>query len=166
MPKDLGLLKEEFSYGDAPQYNPTLLKVQQIPSRCIGVDEGGSFVRVVDLKQIDWDKKVLTYEVNYAALGFKSTVKLRLGTYRALLEEVFSEKWLIKYEYDDKNPERLGLPAAYSIFGYSSSTGQYDRFLDKHTLQDKQWGFLRFRSGSGRVFERDTLYFVVIPEER
>jgi hypothetical protein len=141
------------------------LKSYQLPSRCIGINDRGELIRIAQLKNIDWDNKILTYEIDYISFGLKSTVKLRVDTSRALLEEIFPEKWLIKYEYNENYPEYLGLPASYSIFTYSSINKQYE-FVDKHTLHDKQWGFLRFRNNKGKIIERDTLSFIIVPEER
>lgn len=166
-PKDMGVVTEKYLYNTTLEYPQSLLKVYQIPSRCIAVGADGKPVRIADLKVIDWEAMVLIYSIQYPPYGITSVAKFRLGPTRSILEETFPEKWLIQYEYTEKHPEKYGIPGSYSVFAYSPETKTYDRLLDKFTLLQIEWGGRGlFRNIAGKVIERDILYFIVVPEQR
>ena len=145
-PKDMGLAQEKYSYDTASQYMEALLKEYQIPSQCVGLNEAGTPVRVADLNNINWHNKILVYNIRYPVYGLNSIAKFRFSGTRSILEEMFPGKWLVRYEYTKEYPDKYGIPASYSVFAYSHESKQYDIFLDKCTLQEKQWGFLRFKN--------------------
>jgi hypothetical protein len=165
-PRDLGISNEIYSYEEVNEFKSVFLKMLRLPSRCESVNASGDRVRIARLKEFDQKNRILTYEVDYPVWGLKSLAKLRLATYRAILEELFPTKWLIKYEYNSEYPQKLGVPYSYSIYSYSSERNAYDNLVNKYTLQQKRSGILRFRDSKGRIIDRDVLYFIVIPDER
>jgi hypothetical protein len=165
-PTDMGISREKYSYDDAAGLSSALLKTLQVPSQCEALNASNQPVRVAALKAFDQDNRILTYDIQYPGYGLESVAKFRLGTYRAILEETFPNKWLIKYEYNKEYPEKLGLPYSYSIYSYSSGHDAYEQLVNKYTLSEKGSGILRFRDDQGRSVDRDILYFVVVPDER
>ena len=165
-PSDMGIHRESYSFEDAAGLNSILLKMLQVPSRCEALNASGKSVRIAILEAFDQENGILTYEIQYSVYGLKSVAKFRLGTYRAILEETFPNKWLIKYEYNEEHPMKLGLPHSYSIYSYSPEHDRYERLVNKYTLHEKRPGVLRFRDSHGGLVDRDTLYFIVVPDQR
>lgn len=165
-PAKMGIGGQNYSYEGVAGLSSSYLKTIQVPSRIEALDGSKKPVRIAVLKSFDATNRVLTFEIQYPGYALESVAKFRYSTYRAILEEVFSKKWLIKYEYSQEFAEKFGIPASYTVYAYSAGTDAYDQLIGTFTLSKKGAGVLTFKDSKGVEIQRDTLYFVVLPDER
>lgn len=149
----LGIATERYSYDTSAEYSQSHLKVNQIQSRCVAIDRGGSPVRIANLSKIDADD-ILVYKVDYPGYKLTSIAKVKSGWYRSIIEETFEAKWLIRYEYTEPGVEPI--PVSYSVFAYSPGTKRYDSLLGKWTVKEVlEGGHLRCLDDKGKSIVRD-----------
>ena len=128
------------------------------PPMDFGNPGAGGLGRSTKLVTMSQESRV--YDIEYPARGLSSraTVSFMSG---ALREEVFPKRWRVVYEYNERFHEHLGIPASFTIYGYSYFSGQYDRFITRYTLTATQPNLMHYTSTSGRTKDISTTYFRV-----
>ena len=71
----------------------------------------------VSLAEINQENKHLIYHVNYKDPSITSEATLDLIT-KAMLKEVFKDKWVIIYEYESMRYKTSQLPTRFTIYKY------------------------------------------------
>jgi len=103
------------------------------PPFSFGEDKSGQIIRDTDLKEYNKDKKTATYEVKYPGVGLTSfaTIEAPKGP---VIEEVFPEKWRVKYYYDIPESRYSKIPTKIEIYSYS--IGKYEKLLNTYELEE------------------------------
>lgn len=106
-------------------------------------------MKLVDIKQSKAHKlgeiqlyktDSITYEINYVGFGLSSTAVFEDGPKTILVEETFSEKWKVTYEYSSVLYARdRGVPSTISVYSYSQNTKRYDALLRRYEYVEADW---------------------------
>jgi hypothetical protein len=141
-----------------------LFETYHLPPKIEDSDDAGTVVRISEFVEIDQESNILTYRITYPTYNIYSDAKIRFDfANRALLEETFPERWLIKYEYNEDHSEMHGVPASVTIYTYTPATMSYDRILNTYILVETKINFLVYQDQNGVNLELPTSYFMVVP---
>lgn len=133
------------------------------PPLSLGRGDSGGLARRTKLTDMNQKDNTVTYSVEYAGQGLASSAKLDFLT-AAVLEETFSGKWVVIYQYDDMRNKALKLPNRIAIHKYGSEAVPTGEKIADYTLSGMpQNGMATYATPAGRKRQIDLGYFDIAP---
>jgi len=160
----LHIIMEDYSHDPVKEYTEEKLSEINLPSKCMGYAEDRVVTRSCELQEIDWDKKEVKYLIKYPAYKMESVTTFSLDNVRAVKEDIFPKKYRITYEYKGEYTEDKGIPASYTVYEYTDSTGKYDKVLGKFTIVSSDPAKITYKDEKGTQIIRDKVYFTPLPQ--